>query len=338
MDISVVEVTGRPLMAPSCISDERAVAVSAERFWKVFSDPPSWPKVCAGFFDAIEVEGDGGPGTINILKFNPAIKNGSYKTRVVARDNTAHFLKSEVLDVPIGRAGKLKSQLTETNLEATGASSCMVKLKVEYEREDGSLFSPEQEKIVLDGYFGMYKMIEDYLIAHPAEYLKVAARSPPMAPVCISDERAVAVSVERMWNVFSDRPAMPKICAGLVDAIEVEGDGGPGTISTMTLNPAAEGGGLYKTRVVACDNTAHVLKLEVLDVPVGKVDKLKSHSTQTKLEAVSANSCVAKVTVEYELEDGGSLSPEKEKIILDGYYGMLKMIEGYLVAHPNEYA
>ncbi|KAF0889325.1 hypothetical protein E2562_022873 [Oryza meyeriana var. granulata] len=128
------------------------------------------PKVCAGFFDAIEVEGDGQPGTISILKFNPAVKQGSYKTRLVARDNAAHFVKSEVLDVPVGRAGKLKSHSIETKLEATDASSCVAKLKVEYELEDGGSLSSEKEKIILDGYFGMIKMIEDYLIAHPTEY------------------------------------------------------------------------------------------------------------------------------------------------------------------------
>uniref|UniRef100_A0A0E0MNG7 Bet v I/Major latex protein domain-containing protein n=1 Tax=Oryza punctata TaxID=4537 RepID=A0A0E0MNG7_ORYPU len=158
-----------------------------------------------------------------------------------------------------------------------------------------------------------------------------------MAPVCISDERAVSVSAERVWKVFSDPPSMPKVCAGFIDAIEVEGDGGAGTVSTMKLNPAAGVGSTYKTRVTVCDGAAHVLKSEVLEAE-SSVGKLKSHSTETKLEATGDASCVAKLKVEYELEDGGSLSPEKEKIIVDGYYGMLKMIEDYLVAHPNEYA
>ena len=160
-----------------------------------------------------------------------------------------------------------------------------------------------------------------------------------MAPVSISDERAVSVSAERVWQVFSDAPAMPKVCAGFIDAIEVEGDGGAGTVTTMKLNPAVDDGGSFKTRVVARDNAAHIIKSEVLDVPAGsKVGKLKSHVTETKIEAAGAGSCLAKINVEYELEDGGSLSPEKEKLILDGYFGMLKMIEDYLVAHPTEYA
>ncbi|XP_006664632.1 major strawberry allergen Fra a 1.06-like [Oryza brachyantha] len=158
-------------MAPLFISDERSIAVSLERLWNVFSDPLAMPKVCAGFFDAIELEGDGGPGTISILKFNPAIKQGSYKTRLVARDDATHFIKSEVLHVPLGRAGKMKSQSTEMKFEAAGVSSCVAKLKLDYELEEGGPLSPEKEKIVLDGYFGMIKRIEDYLIAHPTEYV-----------------------------------------------------------------------------------------------------------------------------------------------------------------------
>uniref|UniRef100_A0A0D9Y079 Bet v I/Major latex protein domain-containing protein n=1 Tax=Leersia perrieri TaxID=77586 RepID=A0A0D9Y079_9ORYZ len=158
-----------------------------------------------------------------------------------------------------------------------------------------------------------------------------------MAPFCVSDEHAVAVSAERLWKVFMDASAMPKVCAGFVDDIEVEGDGSPGTIYTMKLNPGAGVGSTYKTRVAVCDSATHVLKSDVLEVE-SKVGKLKSHSTETKLEGTDSGSCVAKIKVEYELEDGSSLSPEKEKTIVDGYYGMLKMIEDYLVAHPAEYA
>ncbi|BAF30015.2 Os12g0555300 [Oryza sativa Japonica Group] len=130
---------------------------------------------------------------------------------------------------------------------------------------------------------------------------------------------------------------MPKVCAGFVDDIVVEGNGGPGTIYTMKLNPDAGVGNTYKTRVAVCDNAARVLKSEVLEAE-SKVGKLKSHSTETKLEGTGDGSCVAKLKVEYELADGSSLSPEQEKTMVDGYFGMLKMMEAYLAAHPAEFA
>ncbi|KAF0889324.1 hypothetical protein E2562_022872 [Oryza meyeriana var. granulata] len=160
-----------------------------------------------------------------------------------------------------------------------------------------------------------------------------------MAPISISDERTVALPAERVWKVFLDPSAMPKVCAGFIDAVEVKGDGGPGTVRTMKVNPAVKGGGLFKSHVVACDNSARVIKLEVLDVPDGsKVGKLKSHLTEAKIEAAGVGTSVAKLKVDYELEDGSSLSPEKEKIILNSYFDLLKMVEDYLVAHPTEYA
>ncbi|EEC69481.1 hypothetical protein OsI_38688 [Oryza sativa Indica Group] len=93
---------------------------------------------------------------------------------------------------------------------------------------------------------------------------------------------------------------MPKVCAGFVDDIVVEGNGDAGV------------GNTYKTRVAVCDNAARVLKSEVLEAE-SKVGKLKSHSTETKLEGTGDGSCVAKLKVEYELADGSSLSPEQEK-------------------------
>ncbi|KAL6622398.1 hypothetical protein ACP70R_032277 [Stipagrostis hirtigluma subsp. patula] len=48
----------------------------------------------------------------------------------------------------------------------------------------------------------------------------------------INEECAVAVSAQRLWKaaLAGDWDALPKVCAGLIDAVEVQGDGGPGTV------------------------------------------------------------------------------------------------------------
>uniref|UniRef100_A0A0D9Y076 Bet v I/Major latex protein domain-containing protein n=1 Tax=Leersia perrieri TaxID=77586 RepID=A0A0D9Y076_9ORYZ len=308
-------------MAPACVSDEHAVAVSAERLWKVFMDASAMPKVCAALVNDIAVEGDGTPGTIYTMKLN----SGSiYKTRVAVCDSATHVLKSDVLEVE-SKVEKLKSHSIETKLETNGDCSCVAKLKVEYELEDGSSLVPEKEKMLIDGYYGMLKMVEEYLVAHP------------MAPATVSSEQAVAASAERLWKALLDVPAMPKICAGFIDGVEVEGNGEPGTIHTLKLNPVAGVGSSFKTKLVACDNATLLVKSEVLEAE-SKVGKLKSHFKETKVESTGDNSCMVKLKVEYELEDGSSLSPEKEKMFAEGYFGVLKMIEAYLIAHPEEYA
>lgn len=63
-------------MVAGSITEEVAVAVPAERIWKVaFAEATSvlLPKACAGYIDAVEVDGDGGAGSITTMKLNPGI-------------------------------------------------------------------------------------------------------------------------------------------------------------------------------------------------------------------------------------------------------------------------
>jgi hypothetical protein len=60
-------------MVAGSFSDEITVALSADRLWKVtYSElnPVLLPKACAGLIDAVEIDGDGGPGTITTMKFS----------------------------------------------------------------------------------------------------------------------------------------------------------------------------------------------------------------------------------------------------------------------------
>ncbi|KAI4987519.1 hypothetical protein ZWY2020_020319 [Hordeum vulgare] len=160
----------------------------------------------------------------------------------------------------------------------------------------------------------------------------------------ITEQCALAVSTERLWKVVysgEDKAALPKACAGFIDTVDVEGDGGPGSVFTMTLSPAAaelSGSGVMKSRVVARDNAARVFKTEVLEGD--KVSgQLKSQAVEMKLEAAGDGACVAKLRVEYErLDGGGALSVEDQAALAAGYLDLLKMVEAYLVAHPAEYA
>lgn len=89
--------------------------------------------------------------------------------------------------------------------------------------------------------------------------------------------------------------------------------------------------------MVAFDAAARVLKTEVLQG--GTVSKqLKTHVTEVKVEAASEGACVVKVKVDYECHDGGPLAPEDQAKLSQGYVKLVKMVEAYLVAHPDEFA
>jgi hypothetical protein len=162
-----------------------------------------------------------------------------------------------------------------------------------------------------------------------------------VAGCVITNECALAVSADRMWNVTCSSQALLKVCAGLIEAVSVEGDGGPGTVNTLTLSAAAaaaSGCSVRKGRVVARDDAARVLRSEVLEG--GRLrGQLKSLLNEVKLEAAGDGACVAKLVMEYERSDGGgALAPEDQAALVEGYLGMLKTIEAYLVANPSEYA
>jgi hypothetical protein len=148
-----------------------------------------------------------------------------------------------------------------------------------------------------------------------------------------------------MWKVACSgdhRDALPKACVGFIEAVDVEGDGGPGSVTTLTLSPAAVaktgGTGVMRTRLVSRDGAARVVRTELVEG--GKVStQLKSQVTEMKLEAAGDGACVAKIRMEYERSDGaGALAQEDEAALAAGYLGLLKKVEAYLVANPAEYA
>ncbi|XP_062204252.1 major pollen allergen Aln g 1-like [Phragmites australis] len=154
-----------------------------------------------------------------------------------------------------------------------------------------------------------------------------------------TEECAVAVSAELLWKVaFASTKAvfLPKACAGFIDSVDIEGGGGPGSITTMKLNPAVGEAKVLKTRLLAKDGAARTLRTEVLEG--GKVSaQLKSQVAEVRVEPAGEDACVAKFTIEYERLDGAPLSPEDQATVAQGYLGIVKKVEAYLLAHPEEF-
>ncbi|XP_047093413.1 pathogenesis-related protein STH-21-like [Lolium rigidum] len=164
-----------------------------------------------------------------------------------------------------------------------------------------------------------------------------------VAGCVITEDCALAVSADRMWKVSCSGDALVKTSTGIFDSVDVEGDGGPGSITTLTLSAAAAaapgaGGNMVRSRVLVRDDATLVRRNEVL---VGsKVSgNLKSQVTEVKFEPAREGACVAKFKVEYErLDGGGALSAEEQAELIGGYIALMKIVETYLVANPAEYA
>ncbi|CAL4891745.1 unnamed protein product [Urochloa decumbens] len=162
-----------------------------------------------------------------------------------------------------------------------------------------------------------------------------------MVACSVAEECPVAVSADLLWKVaFSsdDTSILLKACAGMIDAMDVEGDGGPGTVFTMKLNPATGDAKVFKTRVLAKDAAARMVRSEHV-IEGGEIAAvLKSQETEVTVVPAGEGACVAKITVDYECINGAPLSPEDQAKLVHGYLGLIKKVEEYLVAHPGEVA
>ncbi|CAL4898779.1 unnamed protein product [Urochloa decumbens] len=162
-----------------------------------------------------------------------------------------------------------------------------------------------------------------------------------MVACSVTKECQAAVPADLLWKVAfsgSDNSTLLKACAGMIDSIDVEGDGGPGTVGTMKINPAMSDNKVLKTRVLARDAAARVVRSQHV-IEGGKMaEVLKSQVTEITVVPAGEGACVAKITVEYECINGEPLSPEVEAKIVNGYLGLIKKVEEYIVAHPGEVA
>ncbi|CAN6343255.1 unnamed protein product [Urochloa humidicola] len=161
-----------------------------------------------------------------------------------------------------------------------------------------------------------------------------------MVAYSVTEECPLAVPADLLWKVVfnGDTSIMLKALAGHIDAIDHEGDGGPGTIGTVKLNPAAGDAKVFKTKVLVRDAAARVVRSEhVLDG--GEMAAvLKSQVTEITLVPAGESACVVKVTVEYECVNGAPLPPEDQAKLVHANLGPIKKVEEYLVADPGEVA
>lgn len=92
-----------------------------------------------------------------------------------------------------------------------------------------------------------------------------------------------------------------------------------------------------KSKTVEVDAAAFVMRAEVLEG--GKVKaQLKSQVNEVKVEAAGEGVSVVKVKVEYDTLGDAPLPAEDQARLTKAYLGLVKKVEAYLAAHPDELA
>eukprot|EP00928_Gymnodinium_smaydae_P076211 TRINITY_DN59198_c0_g1_i1.p1 TRINITY_DN59198_c0_g1~~TRINITY_DN59198_c0_g1_i1.p1 ORF type:complete len:193 (+),score=4.21 TRINITY_DN59198_c0_g1_i1:34-612(+) len=125
---------GRESTIQKVLVHELAVDASADEVWKVYSSPEiprHLDDLLPGAFEKLEVEGDGGVGTVISMTFPPGEIPHSYKEKFVLIDDERRLKKVEMIE-----GGWLDMGCTfymdTIQILPTGPCSCIIRSSTEY--------------------------------------------------------------------------------------------------------------------------------------------------------------------------------------------------------------
>ncbi|XP_009590430.1 major allergen Pru ar 1-like [Nicotiana tomentosiformis] len=159
-----------------------------------------------------------------------------------------------------------------------------------------------------------------------------------MGIVTITDEFTSPISAPRMFkaSIVDGDNLLPKIAPQVFKNIEtIQGDGGPGTIKQMNF---AEGSEIkfVKHRVDAIDKEKMTYAYTLIEGDT-LMDKIDSISYEINLESMPDGGCKGKNTSKYNTKPGVEIKEEEIKAGKEMAAGIVKAVEAYLLANPNEY-
>ncbi|KAF5181546.1 Major pollen allergen bet v 1-a [Thalictrum thalictroides] len=151
-----------------------------------------------------------------------------------------------------------------------------------------------------------------------------------------TDEFTTPIPPKRFWSaaIVDSHILIPKIAPQYIESIELEGDGGAGTIKTYKFGQVVKDMRVVKNRVDMFDPENFLYKYSV----VGGSGKFETASFQIKLEGCSDGGSLVKISGEYSTVGDYVPTETESNAAKGGTVRMLKAVEGYLIAKPDAYA
>nr|BAJ25777.1 putative PR-10 type pathogenesis-related protein [Nicotiana tabacum] len=150
-------------------------------------------------------------------------------------------------------------------------------------------------------------------------------------------EFTTPISAPRMFKSFilDGENLLPKIAPQVFKSIEIiHGDGGPGTIKQFNF---AEGTEIkfVKHKVDAIDKEKMTYASTLIEGDT-LMDKVESISYELKLESMPDGGCKGKNTSKFNTKPGVEIKEEEIKAGKEMSDEIVKAVEAYLLANPNE--
>ncbi|KAF8013942.1 hypothetical protein BT93_I1719 [Corymbia citriodora subsp. variegata] len=159
-------------MAITCFAQEFATPITPSRMFKalILDSHNLIPKIAPQGIKSIDfVEGDGGVGSIKQTNFADGGHLKYLKHRIDALDAENLMCKYTLIEADVV-FDKIESVAYEVKFEASGDGGCVCKMTSEYHTKAGVELKEEDIKQGKDKAMGLYKVVEEYLLANPSVY------------------------------------------------------------------------------------------------------------------------------------------------------------------------
>ncbi|PWA86035.1 S-norcoclaurine synthase 2 [Artemisia annua] len=122
----------------------------------------------------------------------------------------------------------------------------------------------------------------------------------------LSDEVEVKVAAEKAWQMYGTLELADIAAKNILESLEViEGDGGVGTIVTVTFKPGS-GISYYKEKFTVIDNEKRVKEAEIIEggfLDFGFTLYRVRFEVKDNPNDTTGSSCLVKTTIEYEVKE-----------------------------------
>ncbi|XP_016449281.1 major strawberry allergen Fra a 1-2-like [Nicotiana tabacum] len=159
-----------------------------------------------------------------------------------------------------------------------------------------------------------------------------------MAVTTFTEEHTSPLPPKRIFkaSIIDSHYLIPKLMPQAISSIEVQGDGGAGSIKTINF---PEGGKFksIKYRVDELNEETYTYKYTLVGGD-GLVDNLEKISYDVKFEQSTDGGSISKVTSTYYTVGDFKLNEEEIKAGKEKVSAMFKVVEAYLLQNPEAYA
>ncbi|KAL3506003.1 hypothetical protein ACH5RR_031385 [Cinchona calisaya] len=158
-----------------------------------------------------------------------------------------------------------------------------------------------------------------------------------MAVKTFSEEYTSPISPSRIFkaSIVDSHNLIPKLMPQAIKSIEIQGNGGAGSIKQINFAEGSHFGSL-KYHIDELNEETYTYKYTLIEGGA-LTDKLEKITYEVKFEPTPEGGSISKVTSKYYTKDDFTLNDDEIKAGKEKVLGMYKVVEAYLLQNLDAY-